>query len=99
MAELDFHAVAASYFNNVLLAFICRFLPRLLKEQAVCKDIYQRPELVARATGIGFQYKLINAMRRKDAAQVENTMRQHRQHAEEAMLKLEASIEERFMKE
>ena len=65
MAELDFHAVVASYFNNVLLAFICRFLPRLLKEQAVCKDIYQNP---SRATGIGFQYKLINAMRRKDAA-------------------------------
>lgn len=48
MAEFDFHTVAASYFDNVLLAFICRFLPRLLKEQAVCKDIYQRPELVAR---------------------------------------------------
>lgn len=52
MAELDSHAVVASYFDNVLLAFICRFLPRLLKEQAVCKDIYQRPEPVARATGI-----------------------------------------------
>jgi hypothetical protein len=38
-------------------------------------------------------------MRRKDAAQVENIMRQHRQHAEEAMLKLEASIEEFFMNE
>lgn len=55
MAELDFHAVVASYFNNVLLAFICHFLPRLLKEQAVCKDIYQHPELVARATEIDFQ--------------------------------------------
>jgi hypothetical protein len=48
MAELDSHVVAASYFNNVLLAFICRFLPRLFKEQAVCKDIYQHPEPVAR---------------------------------------------------
>ena len=28
-------------------------------------------------------------MRRKGAAQVENTMRQHRQYADEAMLKLE----------
>ena len=42
MAELDSHAVVASYFDNVLLAFICRFLPRLFKEQAFCKDIYQR---------------------------------------------------------
>jgi DNA-binding FadR family transcriptional regulator len=99
MAELDFHAVVASYSDNVLLAFICRFLQRLLKEQAVCKDIYQRPEPVARATGIDFQYKLIDAMRRKDTAQVENIMRQHMQHAEDAMLKLEASLEERFMNE
>jgi hypothetical protein len=38
-------------------------------------------------------------MRRKDAAQVENIMRQHRQYAEEAMPKLEASIEEFFMNE
>jgi|GEM_PF-5547468 len=47
MAELDFHAVAASYSDNVLLAFICRFLLRRFKEQACCKDIY-RPEPVAR---------------------------------------------------
>lgn len=50
MAELDFHAVAVSYFDNVLLAFICRFLPRLLKEQAVCKDIYQHPAPRTRRT-------------------------------------------------
>lgn len=36
-------------------------------------------------------------MRPKDAAQVENIMHQHRQHAEEAMLKLEASNADRFM--
>jgi hypothetical protein len=48
MAELDFHAVVASYSDKVLLAFICRFLPRLFKEQAFCKDIYQHPEPVAR---------------------------------------------------
>jgi len=99
MAELDFHALVASYSDNVLLAFICRFLQRLLKEQAVCKDIYQHPEPVARATGIEFQYRLIEALRRKDAPQVESIMRQHMQHAEEAMLKLEASLEDRFMNE
>lgn len=38
-------------------------------------------------------------MRRKNAAQVENIMRQHKQYAEEAMPKLEASIEEFFMNE
>lgn len=48
MAELDSHAVAASYFDNALLAFICRFLPRLFKEQAVCKDIYHNPSCAPR---------------------------------------------------
>lgn len=97
MAELDFHGVVASYSDNVLLAFICRFLQRLLKELAVCKDIYQRPEPVARATGIDYQYRLIEAMRRKDASAVEAIMRQHMQHAEDAMLRLEAALEERFL--
>jgi len=38
-------------------------------------------------------------MRRKNAAQVENIMRQHKQYAEEAMPKLEASNADRFMNE
>lgn len=98
MAELDFHAVVASYSDNVLLAFICRFLQRLLKDLAVCKDIYQRPEPVERRRGIDFQYQLIEAMRRKDAAEVEKVMRLHMEHAEQAMLTLEASLEERFLR-
>jgi GntR family transcriptional regulator, transcriptional repressor for pyruvate dehydrogenase complex len=97
MAKLDFHALVASFSDNVLLAFICRFLQRLLKEQAVCKDIYLRPEPVERGKGIEFQYRIIEAMRWKDAAQVETMKRQHMQHAEEAMPKMEASLEERFM--
>jgi DNA-binding FadR family transcriptional regulator len=32
MAELDFHAVVASYSDNVLLVFICHFLQKLLKD-------------------------------------------------------------------
>lgn len=34
LAELDFHAVLASYSDNPLLAFSCRFLQRLLRELA-----------------------------------------------------------------
>lgn len=97
MAELDFHAVVASYSDNVLLAFICHFLQRLLKDLAVCKDIYQRPEPVERSVGIDYQYRLIEAMRRKDAQAVASIMTEHMQHAENAMLGLEATLEERFI--
>ncbi|MFI3311021.1 GntR family transcriptional regulator [Ewingella allii] len=99
MAELDFHGVVASYSDNVLLAFICHFLQRLLKDLAVCKDIYLRPEPVDRSVGISYQYRLIEAMRRKDADVVTQIMTEHMQHAEDAMLGLEATLEERFLRD
>ncbi len=99
MAELDFHGVVASYSDNVLLAFICHFLQRLLKDLAVCKDIYQRPEPVERRAGIDYQYRLIDAMRRQDADAVQQIMTEHMQHAEDAMLGLEATLEDRFLSE
>jgi len=99
MAELDFHGVVASYSDNVLLAFICHFLQRLLKDLAVCKDIYLRPEPVERSVGINYQYRLIEAMRRKDADLVTQVMTEHMQHAEDAMLSLEATLEDRFLRD
>jgi len=99
MAELDFHGVVASYSDNVLLAFICHFLQRLLKDLAVCKDIYLRPEPVDRSVGINYQYRLIEAMRRKDADLVAQVMTEHMQHAEDAMLSLEATLEDRFLRD
>ncbi|EIC86247.1 FadR/GntR family transcriptional regulator [Serratia sp. M24T3] len=99
MAELDFHGVVASYSDNVLLAFICHFLQRLLKDLAVCKDIYKRPEPVQRSEGIEFQYRLIDAMRRKDAQKVEQIMTEHMCHAERAMVALQATIDDRFLEE
>jgi len=99
MAELDFHSVVASYSANPLLAFFCRFLQRLLKDLAVCKDIYQQPQPVDRRQGIEYQYQLIDALRREDATAVERIMRDHMQHAEQAMLLLQATLEERFLRD
>ncbi|MEQ4707647.1 FadR/GntR family transcriptional regulator [Providencia huaxiensis] len=99
MAELDFHAVVASYSDNVLLVFICHFLQRLLKDLAVCKDIYLKPEPVDRRQGIEYQYQLIEALRRKDAAKVQLVMEAHMAYAEQAMLALQATLQERFLSE
>ncbi|HHD7737181.1 TPA: FadR/GntR family transcriptional regulator [Providencia rettgeri] len=99
MAELDFHAVVASYSDNVLLVFICHFLQRLLKDLAVCKDIYLKPEPVDRRQGIEYQYQLIEALRRKDAEKVQSVMEAHMAYAEQAMLALQATLQERFLSE
>lgn len=97
MAELDFHSVVAEYSNNALLSFQCRFLQRLLKDLAVCRDIYRQPQPVLRQRGIGYQRQLIAAMRAKDGAQVRAILEAHMVHAEEQMLALEAELDTRFI--
>lgn len=99
MAELDFHTVVASYSDNVLLVFICHFLQRLLKDLAICKDIYLKPEPVDRCQGIEYQYQLIEALRRKNAPKVQAVMEAHMIYAEHVMLELQATLQERFLSE
>lgn len=97
MAELDFHSVVAEYSDNALLAFQVRFLQRLLKDLAVCHDIYRQPQPVLRQRGIAFQRDLIDAMRAGDAAKVNAIMAEHMALAEQQMLALEAEVANRFI--
>jgi len=97
MAELDFHGVVAQYSDNALLAFQCRFLQRLLKDLAVCRDIYLQDQPVMRAKGIAYQRALIAAMRESDAGRVRRIMEDHMVLAEEQMLELEAELASRFI--
>ncbi len=99
MAELDFHAVVAQYSDNPILAFTSRFLQRLLKDLAVCHDIYRQPEPVERQSGIQHQRDLIAAMRRKDAGAVHRILEDHMREAEGHMLKLQAKLENRFLED
>ena len=61
-AELDFHGVLASYSDNPLLAFSCRFLQRLLGELA--------PDSAAGMADAAQFRALISALESKDAAAV-----------------------------
>jgi GntR family transcriptional regulator, transcriptional repressor for pyruvate dehydrogenase complex len=99
MAELDFHGVVAEYSDNALLAFVCRFLQRLLKDLAVCHNIYRLNQPVLRARGISFQREMIAAMRAGDNGAVAAIMTEHMADAERQMLSLEASVESRFLDE
>lgn len=97
MAELDFHGVVAEYADNALLAFQVRFLQRLLKDLAICRDIYLQPQPVLRQRGIQYQRDLIAAMRRGDADAVAVIMAEHMTHAESQMLSLQAEVERKFI--
>lgn len=99
MAELDFHAVVAEYSDNPILTFTCRFLQRLLKDLAVCRDIYLQPEPVLRQSGIRHQRDLIAALRRRDADAVRTILTEHMSEAEQHMLGLEARLDVRFLDE
>ncbi|PLR35486.1 FadR family transcriptional regulator [Chimaeribacter californicus] len=97
MAELDFHSLVASYSDNSLLAFMCRFLQRLLKELAICKDIYLLSRPVVRHQGIEWQRQLIAALRDQDGPSVHRITTDHMQHAEQAMLGLQATLTSQFL--
>lgn len=99
MAELDFHGVVAEYSNNPILAFTCRFLQRLLKDLAICHDIYVQPEPVLRQSGIQHQRDLIVAMRAKDTEAVTAILTEHMSEAEQHMLVLQAQLQNRFLEE
>lgn len=97
MAELDFHSLVASYSDNSLLAFVCRFLQRLLKELAICKDIYLLSRPVERRQGIEWQRQLITALQAQDGPLVYRITLEHMQHAEQAMLALQATLVSQFL--
>lgn len=97
MAELDFHGVVAEYADNALLAFTCRFLQRLLKDLAVCHDIYVQPKPVLRAQGIDYQRRMIAAMQAGDAGAVHTIMADHMAYAERSMLDLQAELTGDFL--
>ncbi|GHA34559.1 GntR family transcriptional regulator [Devosia pacifica] len=99
MAELDFHGVVAEYSDNPILAFTCRFLQRLLKELAICHDIYVQPEPVLRQSGIQHQREMIAAMKAGDAKRVDQILTHHMIEAEQHMLGLKARLEDRFLED
>lgn len=99
MAELDFHGIVAEYSDNALLRFQVRFLQRLLKDLAICRDIYQKPQPVLRQRGIEYQRELIAALRDGDETQVAQIMADHMAHAEQQMLSLQAEVERNFIAE
>ena len=86
LAELDFHEELARLCDNHLLGFLCRFLVSLLRDLAVCRDIYQQHNPELRETGLHYQVALLRAMKAGDADRAAKLMRDHMIAAEAYML-------------
>ena len=86
MAELDFHDELARLCENRLLGFICRFLVSLLRDMAVCREIYKQHNPVLRESGLHYQVALLRAIKSGDAARAATIMRDHMIAAEAYML-------------
>ncbi|HLW26484.1 MAG TPA: FCD domain-containing protein [Kiloniellales bacterium] len=86
LSELDFHSVLASFSENRLLAFVCVFLQRLLRDMAVCRAIYMTPNPALRETALNYQVQLIRVLKAGDAQRARELMRQHMEEAERYML-------------
>lgn len=86
MAELDFHEELARMCPNRLLGFLCRFLVSLLRDTAVCRDIYGQPNPAMRETGLHYQVALLRAIKAGNAERAHVIMREHMIAAETYML-------------
>lgn len=86
LAELDFHEELARLCDNRLLGFLCRFLVSLLRDMAVCRDIYKQHNPELRETGLHYQVALLRTIKAGDAERAVELMREHMIAAEAYML-------------
>ncbi|MCT8997860.1 FadR/GntR family transcriptional regulator [Chelativorans intermedius] len=98
MAELDFHAVLAALSPNPVLGFMCGFLQNLLRNLAVCRRIYDRPNPALRESGLSYQTRLIAALRAGDSESVRAIMYQHMLAAWRYMEACEAEVRADFLR-
>jgi len=86
MAELDFHIELARRCPNRVLGFVAAFLASLLRDMAVCREIYRQPNPALRESGLGYQVRLLRAIRAGDAERARALMGEHMAEAERYML-------------
>ena len=97
IAELEFHDRLSEFSDNALLGFVCSFLTSLLKDLAVCRRIYQRPNPELRERGLTYQAQLIEAFEAGDADAARSIMKAHMVTAKRLMEIQEAIVSKSFL--
>ena len=98
MAELDFHSVLAELCPNPILGFFCGFLQKLLREMAVCRQIYDIPHPELRDTALNYQIQLMRTLKAGDGEAARQIMAEHMITARDYMVRMEASIASGFLR-
>lgn len=92
IAELDFHDVLADACTNRVLAFQCRLLNDLLKNQPICRAIFAQPTVDLAERGQAYHVALLAAFRAENREQVGHLMYEHMCEAEKLMTQYEKTI-------
>lgn len=92
-AELEFHNVLAEACPNSWLAFVCRFMNRMLQDLIVFKKLYLSPHMEFAEANICSHNDLIAAFRREDRKAVRRIMQTHMDQAAQFMASLAGSID------
>jgi DNA-binding FadR family transcriptional regulator len=98
LAELDFHTVLAELSPNPVLGFLCGFLQNMLREMAVCRQIYDIPNPELRDTALHYQIQLMRALKAGNAKAARKIMAEHMIVARDYMVRMEASIASGFLR-
>ncbi|MDE3177106.1 MAG: FadR family transcriptional regulator [Pseudomonadota bacterium] len=93
LAELEFHNVISEASPNPLLAFMCRFLNRLLADLVVFRDMHMAPHAEFGHDNCSHHEKLIEAFRAGDGPMVAKIMTEHMESARRYMVDLEAEVD------
>lgn len=98
LAELDFHSVLADLCPNRVLGFVCGFLQNLLRNQSICRRIYDKPNPELRESGLNYQIRLLSSFNDGNADAAREVMYQHMRAAQEYMEACEAELTSNFLR-
>jgi DNA-binding FadR family transcriptional regulator len=96
-ASLRFHAELAALSGNPLLRFVIRFLAELLSEVTVARGLHADTDPQLWKTGLAYQTRLVEALRRGDAEDARAVMAAHMATAQGLMRTREAALTRRFL--
>ncbi len=99
IASLLFHARLAEMSQNPLLGFLIRFTANMLSDITVSRRLYAQLNRELWASGVGFQTRLIAALRDGDATAAREIMAEHMRTARRLMRLQETVLTQRFLAE
>jgi DNA-binding FadR family transcriptional regulator len=92
-AELEFHNVIADACSNSWLAFVCRFMNRMLNDLIVFKKLYYAPHKEFAEANRCSHRDLVAAFRSEDREAARAIMQKHMEEAARFMNALDSSID------